>query len=115
MSASRSERPFDRGLELLDMVVGVTGKNLERIQQILKSGTLVYHSYRYWWPGFDAESKELSSLLAQFPEAEPSRPFRTQECTALIFDHGIRELRPPQLARLKDANRIILICPRTSK
>jgi hypothetical protein len=74
--------------ELLDMILSVTGKNLERIRQILRSGTVVYHFYRYWWPGFDAESTELNSLLARFPDADPARPFRAEECTVVLLESG---------------------------
>ncbi len=41
--------------ELIDMILRVTGKDLPRVQQILRSGTIVYHFYRYWWQGFDAD------------------------------------------------------------
>ncbi len=38
--------------QLLDMVLSVTGKDVARIKQILRSGTVVFHFYRYWWTGF---------------------------------------------------------------
>lgn len=72
--------------ELVDMVVSVTGKDAGRIQQILRSGTVVYHFYRYWWLGFDIEAKDLASLLAVFPDADPARPFRAEECTSALLE-----------------------------
>ena len=51
--------------ELLDMVLSVTGKQPERIRQILRSGTVVFHFYRYWWEGFEAGEAELQALLAR--------------------------------------------------
>ena len=74
--------------ELLDMVLVVTGKNVPRVQQILRSGTVVYHFYRYWWPGFEAEPEELAALLARFPEPDPARPFRVEECIAALLESG---------------------------
>ena len=74
--------------ELIDMVLGVTGKDLARIQQILRSGTVVFHFYRYWWRGFEADPQELSALLARFPDADPSRAFRGEECTAVLLESG---------------------------
>ncbi len=71
--------------ELVDMVLGVTGKDPARVQQILRSGTLVFNSYRYWWTGFEAEAEELRAVLANFPDADPARVFRAQECTIAIF------------------------------
>lgn len=72
--------------ELIDMVLGVTGKDIARIQQVLRSGTVVFHSYRYWWPGFEADAEELARLLAAFPDADPARKFRAEECTAVLLE-----------------------------
>jgi hypothetical protein len=72
--------------ELVDMVLGVTGKDLGRIQQILRSGTLVYHFYRYWWEGFEADGGELAAILARFPDADPARVFRAEECTTVLLE-----------------------------
>ena len=72
--------------ELLDMILSVTGKDAARIRQILHSGTVVYHFYRYSWAGFDANDAELSAALARFPDADPSRPFDANKCTLAIFE-----------------------------
>ena len=61
--------------ELLDMILSVAGKDVTRVRQLLHSGTVVYHFYRYSWTGFDADEAELAAALAQFPDADPSRPF----------------------------------------
>jgi hypothetical protein len=74
--------------ELIDMVLGVTGKDLARIQQILRSGTLVFHFYRYWWQGFHASDEELAVVLAHFPDSDPSREFRAEECTVALLESG---------------------------
>src|SRR5208283_1906278 len=42
--------------ELVDMILSVTGKDAHRIAQILRSGSVVYHGYRYWWPAFEADN-----------------------------------------------------------
>jgi hypothetical protein len=72
--------------ELLDMILSVAGKDLQRVQQLLHSGTVVYHFYRYSWAGFDASETELAAALAQFPDADPSRPFDASQCTNAVFD-----------------------------
>ena len=74
--------------ELLDMILSVTGKDAARIRQILRSGTVVYHFFRYSWPGFDADEVELSVALTRFPDADPSRPFDAGKCTMAIFESG---------------------------
>ncbi len=74
--------------ELTGMVVSVTGKDPARVRQILHAGTLVYHSFRYWWSGFDVSAEELASVLAQFPDDDPSRKFRAQDCSAVLIEAG---------------------------
>jgi hypothetical protein len=74
--------------ELLDMILSVSGKDAARIRQILHSGTVVYHFFRYSWPGFDADEVELSVALTRFPDADPSRPFDPEKCVMAIFESG---------------------------
>jgi hypothetical protein len=74
--------------ELLDMLLSVAGKNVARLQQLLHSGTVVYHFYRYSWTGFDADQAELAAAVARFPDADPSRPFDRALCTVAIFESG---------------------------
>ena len=80
--------------ELLDMVLSVTGKDVGRIRQILRSGTVVFHFYRYWWTGFDLDETELTGLLAQFPDPDPSREFRGADCTMIAIESGATPPRP---------------------
>jgi hypothetical protein len=77
-----------RPAELVDMIVAVTGKDPQRVQQILRSGTIVFHFYRYWWPGFDAEPGKLAEILARYPDANPARPFRPEHCTGAVLESG---------------------------
>ena len=80
--------------QLLDMVLSVTGKDAARIKQILRSGTVVFHFYRYWWTGFDIDATELTGLLARFPDPDPSREFRCAECTIVAIESGATPPRP---------------------
>jgi hypothetical protein len=74
--------------ELLDMILSVAGKDVTRVRQLLHSGTVVYHFYRYSWTGFDADEAELAAALAQFPDADPARPFPAGDCTLAILESG---------------------------
>jgi hypothetical protein len=75
-----------RAPELVDMIVQVTGKDSARVQQILRAGTIVFHSFRYWWPPLDPDAAALAELLAQYPDADPARPFRPADCTEVILE-----------------------------
>jgi hypothetical protein len=80
--------------QLLDMVLSVTGKDAARIRQIFRSGTVVFHFYRYWWAGFDIDEPELRGLLARFPDPDPARQFRGAECTLIAIESGATPPRP---------------------
>jgi hypothetical protein len=74
--------------ELLDMILSVAGKDAARVRQLLHSGTVVYHFFRYSWTGFDANETELGAALARFPDADPARPFPPGQCTLAIMQSG---------------------------
>ena len=74
--------------ELADMVVSVTGKDAARVAQIFRAGAVLYNGYRYWWDGFAAAPGEVAALLAPFPDADPSRPFRWEEAAAVLLESG---------------------------
>jgi hypothetical protein len=80
--------------ELLDMILSVAGKDAARIRQLLHSGTVVYHFFRYSWTGFDASESELDAALARFPDADPSRSFLPGQCTLAIMESGGTSPRP---------------------
>jgi hypothetical protein len=74
--------------ELTDMVLTVTGKNVARVQQIFRAGTVVYNGYRYWWDSFAAEPSEISALLAPYPEDDPSLPFGALAVASVSLEIG---------------------------
>lgn len=77
-----------RSAELVDMIVRVTGKDAARVQQILRTGTVVFHSYRYWWPALEPGEAEIRELLVKYPDADASRPFLAENCTEVILESG---------------------------
>jgi hypothetical protein len=99
--------------QLLDMVLSVTGKDAKRIRQIFRSGTVVFHFYRYWWTGFDIEEEELAGLLARFPDPDPSREFRGADCTLIAIESGQMPPRPAVEIRREAVSRPGLFRRRT--
>jgi hypothetical protein len=89
-----------RAAELVDMIVRVSGKDSERVQQILRSGTIVFHSFRYWWQGFEPDAAALREILAAYPDSDAARSFRSEDCTEIILEssgsparHSLRVMR----------------------
>lgn len=105
ISMRRVVRQLFRPTEIVDMIVGVAGKDPYRVLQILRSGTVVFHSYRYWWQGFEADPTSLDEILARYPDADPARPFRAENCTEVIFESGNPSPRPLLRIRREDASR----------
>ena len=94
-----------RAAELVDMIVSVAGKDPARVNRILHAGTVVFHSYRYWWQGLEAEPEKLAALLAGYPDAEPSRPFRAENCTEALFESGGSPPRHSLRLRFEEVHR----------
>ncbi len=61
--------------ELVELMLGLTGKETERIRELLRRGALVSGASRFRWAGWDADRDALDSLLATFPDPDPARPF----------------------------------------
>jgi hypothetical protein len=102
-----SIRPVRRQIfklrELIDMVLCVTGRDLPRVQQILRTGTIVFHFYRYWWQGFETDAAELSAVLAEFPADDSGRTFSPNECAVAVLDSAVKR-RPGIDVKKSDAD-----------
>lgn len=71
--------------ELIERMLGVTGKSAARIRELLLRGSLVSGASRFRWQGFDAPLADIDSLLAALPEADPSRPFVPARCVRAVL------------------------------
>ena len=91
--------------ELVEHMLGVTGKDEARIQDLLARGTLVSGATRFRWTGMAAGSEDIRGLLASFPDPEPARPFVAGQCVRVVL-RGARQ--PIGVPRDIGANRGIL-------
>lgn len=71
--------------ELVELMLGITGKDAERIRDLLLRGSLVSGATRYRWSGFEADTASLSALLASFPDPDPARPFAPGQCVRAVL------------------------------
>ena len=74
--------------QLLELILGVTGKSIGRVEQILRGGSVAASGYRYWWEAVQVNPDELDSLLAAFPDPDPSRPFVATRCILVSAEAG---------------------------
>jgi hypothetical protein len=74
--------------ELIEHLLGVTGKDEGRIREVLLRGTMVSGASRFRWAGWAVEVEELRELLATFPDADPSRAFSADRCVRVVLRGG---------------------------
>ena len=84
--------------ELIEYMLGVTGKDEARIRELLQRGTLVSGASRFRWLGWEADPEGLRELLATFPDPDPSRPFAAERCVRAILRGGRQAIEIPREA-----------------
>ena len=82
--------------DLVEQMLGVTGKDAGRVLDILRRGTLVAGESRLRWQGIEAGAADLAAVLATFPDPDPSRPFHPQACFHVQFIRGTEKLDLPR-------------------
>lgn len=75
--------------ELAGTILAVTGKNPERVREILARGSFVSGGSRFQWEKLAPELAEAEAVLATFPDPDPSRTFSPDTCSAAVL-HGLK-------------------------
>ncbi len=75
-------------IELIEHILGVTGKDEARIREVLLRGTVVTGASRFRWAGLEADVESLSEALRSFPDPDPARPFSAESCVRAILRGG---------------------------
>lgn len=84
--------------ELIEHMLGITGKDEPRIREILRRGALVTGASRFRWAGWEADLESLREVLATFPDPDPSRPFAAGRCVRAILRGGRHAIEIPREA-----------------
>lgn len=71
--------------ELVELMLGVAGKSVARIRELLAAGVLVSGATRFRWDGFQADPRDLDELLAGFPDSDPRRRFDPARCVSAVL------------------------------
>jgi hypothetical protein len=71
--------------ELVETLLGATGKDAARIAELLLRGTFVSGASRLRWSGWAADRDAILTLLADFPDADPLRPFARDRCVRAVL------------------------------
>ncbi|HUE24298.1 MAG TPA: hypothetical protein VMQ86_21630 [Bryobacteraceae bacterium] len=81
--------------DLVENMLGITGKNEARVRELLLRGTLVSGASRFRWTGWEAELDALRELLATFPGDDPMRPFASARCVRAVLRGGRQAIQIP--------------------
>ena len=87
--------------ELVEYMLGITGKDEARVRELLLRGTLVSGASRFRWSGWEADAPAIVELLTTFPDPEPERPFASDRCVRVILRGGRQAIEIPREAGLR--------------
>ncbi len=87
--------------DLVEQMLGLTGKDTGRLQEILKRGSFVAGESRLRWQAFDAAAADLAPVLATFPDPEPERLFDPARCFHVLLLAGRERLDIPRKVGVK--------------
>jgi hypothetical protein len=87
--------------ELIEYMLGVTGKDEPRIRGLLARGTLVAGASRFRWTGWEADEDSVRALLATFPDPDPERRFAAERCLRALLRGGRQTIEVPREAEAR--------------
>lgn len=79
--------------ELVGLVLTQTGKDRDRVRELLHRGACTYNIYRYWWEAVDPDYTQLEVALDAYPDPDPARVFDPASCRLARFS-DLAEPRP---------------------
>src|SRR2546421_983141 len=82
--------------ELIEHMIGITGKDEGRVHELLLRGTLVAGASRFRWVGWDADRVAIQEVLATFPDPDPLRPFSAELCVRAALRGPGRRIEIPR-------------------
>ncbi|MBS1859909.1 MAG: hypothetical protein JST11_31355 [Acidobacteria bacterium] len=82
--------------DLMEQILGVTGKDEARIGELLLRGTMVSGASRFRWQGWAVDEAALRELLATFPDPDPSRMFAAANCLRAVLRGGRQPIELPR-------------------
>jgi hypothetical protein len=78
--------------ELVLRILGVTGKDANRVREILLRGSVVAGASRIRWSSVTADEVTVREFLVRFPDPDPLRPFDAGRCVEIVLAEGLRRV-----------------------
>ena len=87
--------------ELIEHMLGVTGKDEARVRELLMRGALVSGASRFRWTGWEVDAEDLRAVLATFPDPDPACVFRVEQCLRVVLRGGRKTIEITREAGMK--------------
>jgi hypothetical protein len=78
--------------ELIELMLPLTGKDVQRIRDAFRRGNWVEGASRFRWQGFEITGEQIAGVLAGYPDPDPSRAFDASKCTSVRLSGNRSEL-----------------------
>jgi hypothetical protein len=85
-------------LDLLERIVTTTGKDPDRVRDILRRGSIVSGATRLRWQAIECDPAELAAQLSALPEDDPTRPFDAGVCVCAVLTGAQHRIEIRKLA-----------------
>ncbi|MBS1874564.1 MAG: hypothetical protein JSU00_15220 [Acidobacteria bacterium] len=82
--------------ELVRVILSVTGKDEQRVAEVLSRGAVVQGASRFRWERLPTERDELAVVLATFPDPNPERRFSEERCVGVRLRAGRLVMEAPK-------------------
>ena len=71
--------------ELVESMLGITGRDSARISEVLARGSFVSGTSRMRWEGFRASPEDVAAMLETLPGPDPTRPFDPSRAISAVL------------------------------
>ena len=84
--------------DLVEHMLGITGKDEPRIRELLLRGTLVSGASRFRWSGWEADLDRVAGTVGTFPGDDPAAAFAAGQCVRAVLRGGRQTIHIPREA-----------------
>jgi len=85
-------------LEVVERIVSVTGKDVDRVCEVLRRGSLVSGSSRLRWQPMEVVPSDLTACFQALPDDDPLRPFTPALCSRFVLSGSSSRVELPRAA-----------------
>lgn len=82
--------------ELVWIILACSGKDCERVREMLLRGAVVQGASRFRWASLAADSGDLATLLRGYPDPDASRAFSAERCLGARLRAGAQSIELPR-------------------